>query len=297
MDKYDLCILWNWEYDAELVALFKDTCALQNLSVVEITPDNIEEMINALNDRKIDFRVFFDRASEDDRRFVPFVQWAMENNTFYINNHDQARRSWNKATMHYALINAGIYTPYTAVLPSYEAQKKIMDINLGELGNPFVVKPIQGSGGEGVVMGVTSLDEVNKLRQDHPKRIYLLQTHIIPRTIDNRPAWFRVIYCRERIYACWWDTDTHIYIPVKPHEESQFGLESIFTIMKSIAEISGLDLFSTEIAHTENGRFVVVDYVNDQPDLRMQSAAQDGVPDFIVRDTVDQLVRLVSDHV
>jgi len=65
----------------------------------------------------------------------------------------------------------------------------------------------------------------------------------------------------------------------------------------TIANLSGLDLFSTEIAFTADNLFVVVDYVNDQPDLRMQSNAVDGVPNDIVNDIARRLCELVADHV
>jgi len=41
---------------------------------------------------------------------------------------------------------------------------------------------------------------------------------------------------------------------------------------------------------TPGGRFVIVDYVNDPIDLRLQSKAPDGVPNEIVRDIAARLV-------
>jgi hypothetical protein len=55
-------------------------------------------------------------------------------------------------------------------------------------------------------------------------------------------------------------------------------------------------LFSTEIAVTSDGRFVIVDYVNDPIDLRLQSKALDGVPDEIVKDITERLLELISLH-
>jgi hypothetical protein len=63
-----------------------------------------------------------------------------------------------------------------------------------------------------------------------------------------------------------------------------------------LAHLSELDLFSTEISLTTDGRFVIVDYINDQIDLRLQSGAVDGVPDEIVKDVVERLVGLVERH-
>jgi hypothetical protein len=41
---------------------------------------------------------------------------------------------------------------------------------------------------------------------------------------------------------------------------------------------------------------VVIDYVNDQPDLRLHSKAMDGVPDHIVQDVAARLVDLVMNQ-
>jgi hypothetical protein len=55
-------------------------------------------------------------------------------------------------------------------------------------------------------------------------------------------------------------------------------------------------LFSTEIAITSDGRFVIVDYVNDPIDLRPQSKTFDGVPDDIVEDITKRLVEVILMH-
>jgi hypothetical protein len=55
-------------------------------------------------------------------------------------------------------------------------------------------------------------------------------------------------------------------------------------------------LFSTEIALTKEGHFMVVDYVNDPVDLRMQSRAVDGVPDVYLESIAARLARLADRH-
>jgi len=55
-------------------------------------------------------------------------------------------------------------------------------------------------------------------------------------------------------------------------------------------------LFSTEIAYTPEGKFVVIDYVNDQIDLRLQSGSAEGVPDSVVHQVADRLVEHVIRH-
>jgi hypothetical protein len=81
---------------------------------------------------------------------------------------------------------------------------------------------------------------------------------------------------------------------VTAEEKARFGLRSLREVSARIAQVCGLHLFSTEIALTEDGKFLVVDYVNDPVDLRLQSKAIDGVPDGYVESIAGRLVRLVE---
>ena len=108
LNHYDFCVAWNWEYDATFAALLNSACAKRGASLFQVTPDNLSECLSLPADQRLTFRVFLDRAAEDDERFMPLVRWACEHCTFYINRHEQASRSWDKATMHYRLIHAGI---------------------------------------------------------------------------------------------------------------------------------------------------------------------------------------------
>ena len=296
MNNYDLCIIWDWMYDSDFLKLLNHLCSSRHLSVYEITPDNLEGSLDALNNQQLGYRVFLDRASEGDNRFMPLVEWACRHSKYYINRHEKASRSWDKSIMHYELIKAGIYTPYSIVLPSFNEQPVISDIDISQLGERFVIKPIHGSGGEGVVMDLTSLNQVLELRRTNPDYRYLLQKFIIPQKLNDHQAWFRILYCREQVYPCWWDLETHIYTPITETEKNQFNLGKLLEITRTIARISDLDLFSTEIAYTEENLFVAVDYVNDQPDFRLQSKAMDGVPDDIVNNIAESIAELVAEH-
>ncbi len=296
MVSYDLCLAWNWEHDADFVVLLETACPSHGLSLLSITPDNLADVLRSLADNQIAFRAFFDRASDADARFMPAVQWAHDHAVYCINSYERASRTWDKATMHLALIGAGLHTPYTIILPSYNERPGPPPMDLGPLGDRFTIKPAHGGGGKGVVIEATSLDQVLVARQEYPADQYLLQAHIVPTQLDSRPAWFRVIHCAGRVYPCWWDTGTHIYTPVTFAEENRYRLTPLRHIAASIARVCRLELFSTEIALIPEGLFVVVDYVNDQIDLRLQSKAFDGVPDDIVRDIAGRLVALVAAH-
>jgi hypothetical protein len=296
MSGYDLCLVWNWEYDADFVSLLDNACRSHGISLMQITPENLMQHLRALIDNRLSFRAFFDRASDTDPRVMPIVQWARDNAVYRINPYEHATRTWDKATMHHVLTRFCLHTPYTIVLPSYEQQPVLGPLDLSPLGDRFTIKPAHGGGGEGVVNKATSLSEVLSARRDHPSDRYLLQAHVVSAQLDFRPAWFRVIYCGGKVYPCWWDSRKRFYAPVTFAEESRYRLGRLHETVVSIARLCKLDLFSTEISLTPDGFFVVVDYVNDVLDLRLQSKTPDGVPDDIVHDIAERLILLVKSH-
>jgi hypothetical protein len=295
MRNYDLCLTWNWEYDADFVRLLDVACQSHGLSLLQITPENLLDMMRFLANKEIMFQIFFDRASDADACFIPIVQWACNHGVRHINPHELACRAWDKVAMHQA-ISVIVETPFTIILPSYDEKPLLPTIDLTSLGSSFTIKPSYGGGGDGVINKATTLSQVLVARQEFPTQRYLLQAHIIPAQLGRRMAWFRVIYCARKVYPCWWDNCTHIYTPVTSDEENCYNLGPLSSITFLIARICGLDLFSTEITLTPDGRFVIVDYVNDPIDLRLQSKTFDGVPDDIVQDITERLVELVLTH-
>jgi len=295
MRSYNLCLTWNWEYDADFVKLLDLACQSHGLSLLQITPENLSDTMRSLANKEITFQIFFDRASDTDPRFIPVVQWACNHAVHYINPQELAYRSWDKVAMHQA-ISASMDTPFTIVLPSYDEQPLLPAIDLASLGDGFTIKPALGGGGDGVITEATSLSQVLVARQEFPSQRYLLQAQIIPARLGPRMAWFRVMYCVGKVYPCWWDNCTHIYAPVTSDEANSYNLSLLHSITSSIAQICGLELFSTEITLTPEGRFIIVDYVNDPIDLRLQSKTFDGVPDDIVRDITERLAEFVLIH-
>ncbi|MFZ2098495.1 MAG: hypothetical protein WAV05_17825 [Anaerolineales bacterium] len=290
MDIYDFCVAWNWVYDADFIGLIDQSCQSRGLSLLQITPGNLPQILNSLVERELSCRVFFDRASDEDPQFLPLVQWVGEDSILSINEYERAERTWDKAEMHSLLISQGVNVPPTIILPPFIEQPELPNIDLLSLGDQFTIKPAHGSGGVGVMTSVTSWDQVLTVRKEHATDHYLLQAHVIPQQLDLHPAWFRIIFCAGQIFPCWWDPSSHIYSLLTAEQISHYSLDPLIDITNTIADLCQLDLFSTEIAYTSDGLFVVVDYVNDQIDLRLQSSAAEGVPDAIVRAIADLLV-------
>jgi len=296
MTHYDLCLAWNWEYDADFVRLLETACQAHGMSLLQVRPDNLAASLIQLNNGTTTFGDLLDRASEVDDRFLPVEAWAFTHNAYRINPRECSLWSEDKATMHLEFITHGLYTPHTIILPPYAEKPEIPAPNLNLLGIPFVIKPARGGGGEGVMMEAASLEQVLSARQRYPDEKYLLQAHVNTQQLGSRPAWFRVLYCTGQFYPCWWDPNSHVYTPVTPAQEAEFGLISLQEITQRIVGICKLSIFSTEIAYTPEGLFLVVDYVNDQIDLRLQSTAVDGVPDAIVENIAVGIAQLAESH-
>ena len=290
----DLCIPWYWEFDIDFVHMVERACQEQGLTLWQITPDNLLESINALYQGARTFNTILNRAQGEDR-FLPINRWAKEYNKKRINPTELSKWSEDKATMHLELLTAGVQTPHTILLPPFLEQPVLPALDLTPLGNQFVIKPSNEGGGEGVILGAFSLEQILRARLQFPEQKYLLQSTVTPRTIQGRPAWFRVFYAVGKTYPCWWHPLTHVYAEVTPSEEHRYELTALHDLTRRIASLCRLDWFTTEIALTLDN-FVVVDYVNDEIDTRVQSKAVDGAPDEIMQSIASQLVTIAKEN-
>ena len=292
MTGLDVWLAWNWKYDAGFVALFARVCKDKGLSLLSVTPDNLEAVLQSIGHNRHSCRLFWDRASDSDDRFLPLVRWARTHAGRRINAYELSSRASDKTIMHRLLMN-DVRTPATIIVPPCAEQPESPSCDLSALGSRFSVKPARRGGGEGVVIGATSLDQVQIARQEYPEDPYLVQAHVEPNWLGFRQAWFRIVYALGEVFPCWWDSHTHVYNQVTAAEEVDYGLGPLHGLVNTIADRCGLDVFSTEIALTGNS-FVGVDYVNDPLDLRLQSACADGVPDTVVAAVAERVVSWAS---
>lgn len=292
MEQFSLGIAWNWEYDADFVAGIERACAQRGLTTFRVEPSNIQETLHRLRMAEIGFRVFLDRASGEDETFEPLARLLAKSSTRIFNQYEHVDHAKDKATMHLEFITNGLQVPYTIIVSPYNKKKEI-ELSLSELaklGSLFIIKPANTTGGGiGVVRGAESLKDVIETRQHHKNDKYLLQETVRPKILEGTKAWFRVLYALGEILPCWWDDITHVYRPLLPAEEERFGLRALHDVVKKIRGVCLLDFFSSEIALTDDEKLVVVDYVNEVCDMRLQSKHYDGVPDDLVH-RVEELI-------
>lgn len=296
---YQLGVAWEWEYDFDFVNLIGEKCEKLGVSVYFITPANIREVYKGVEKGDVRFLVYFDRASDTNDDFLKLNSLLESLGTRIINRYDNMLYALDKARMHIELSDAGVNLPFTIILPPFDESPefKINEEVFEKLKIPFVIKPsTETGGGIGVKIG-HSVCDIIEARKEFPYDSYLVQEMIYPIYLDGKKAWFRSFYILGEVLTCWWDNEVKVYEVVKDEEIRSLGLGEIENIMRKIYQVCKLDFFSSEIAFTvKNGEkaFVVVDYVNEVPDMRLKSKAIDGVPDEIVGEIAMKIAEFVA---
>jgi hypothetical protein len=308
MEHFDLAVGWLWEYDEDFVRqLEEEAQEHRGLSTFQVHEYNIDEVLDLFSRRKLNFGLYLDRAFDVDSRFEELGRAIMRRGGSLVNSYDQTIEAIDKATMHLEFIEAGLYVPFSIIISPYSERPEVgLTLeDLAHLDRPFIIKPANTTGGGiGVVTGAETLLDVIETRKELREDKYLLQEKIIPREVAAmeestqspkiRRCWFRCFYVYGKVFLAWWDDRTHLYDMVTPQEEHVYKLRPLRAIMRTIARISGLNFFSSEIALRqptpyEPSRFIVVDYVNDMCDMRSIDQAHDGLPNALRGHIVDRL--------
>jgi hypothetical protein len=224
--------------------------------------------------------------------FHRLVRLAHERHTRVIDPPDVALAAFNKARLHEQLMAAGLRVPFTIIVPLEEADAfRLAEEQREALEPPFIIKPALGYGRKGLVMDATSERDLLRSIEAWPDTHYLLQRRIVPRQCHGAPAYFRVYYAFGTVWFSWWNCYTDLYRLVTPEEREREQLQPLEDIIRRLAALTGMNYFSSEIAQTDSGEFVLIDYVNDQCHMLSQSAhPRIGVPDELVKAVAKRLV-------
>jgi hypothetical protein len=297
MERYDLAIAYVWEYDEDFVNIVEKTLQQSGISTFRISYYNIFEITRKIENIELHFNCFLDRASDAEPEFEPLAKLLTRKKTRILNPYKNVKHAIDKASMHLEFITAGLNVPHSIIIPPHNEKKEVyisLD-DLAILGRPFIIKPCNTTGGGmGVVTGAETLKEVFEERVTNLDDKYILQQKIYPSMLNEKRSWFRCFWAFDKVVPTWWDDQTHLYSEFTNFELHNFKLKKLYSITKKIAQITQLDFFSTEIVLTNENKFVVVDYVNDQCDMRFQSKHIDGVPDKVIYQIINNLRAKVS---
>jgi len=284
-------------YDWNFIQLLEQAAQRIGLTTYLIMPNNLKETIQKLQAEQIDFKFYYDRASDTSPEFLDVYDWVTQKNIPILDTIATLKRAADKATMHLEFIANGIVTPYTIIIPPVSKTEDISPsiVDLSNLGRPFIIKPANTTGGgRGVVKGAETLQDILQARIQYHNDKYLLQEKIVPLEHGGKRFWFRGFYACGAVECAWWNDLTHVYEPLTEESVKIYQLDQLFSIVKKIADICNLNFFSTEIAINQKREFVVIDYVNEICDMRLQSQHADGVPDEIVHNITQSIAAYVK---
>jgi len=295
METFDLGIAWDNESDNEFVNVLNDRALKEGVRPYLIHAYNFFSTLKDITDSKLTFRCFFNRYSNESSIFGGLADFLKQKDINFINHPTNVKNSVDKSKIHFVFISHGLPIPKTVFLRSQE-ERQVLEAKIQHVSVPCVVKSAFSSGTEGMALTVNSLDDALRLiRQDEDKS-YFAQERVSPINLENKPAWFKILYCFGEIIACRWHPMDKEYDAMTLRQIYRLGLHEVWPIAKKIRQACKLDFFSTDIAMKEKGKFVIVDYVNDRPDMRRKSKFKDALPDEIVDKVINSIVSFVKNQ-
>jgi hypothetical protein len=295
--RIDFCIGWGpWDTDPFLNHL-KEFSEKRRLNCVVCGDEDARKILRGLERGSVEVSFHLDCNADYDEPGDLYAQLAYalrDDGALCVNEPDYARLGCNKAVLHYDFERAGIPVPFTVVVRNWvNSDFRLTSTERKKLGRPFIVKPARGYGKQGVArVNSGSIKEIARARRFDQGDDFLLQEIITPEWFGHLMGWFRVYYLFGQVIPCWWDTRTEHIVCVTRRHFDEFGLQPLCDIMWKVAETSRMNFYSTEIAVARNSgkrRFVAIDYVNDPPDMSLQSFTHCGVPDVLVRHIAERL--------
>lgn len=295
MRTYDFVMTHKLDADDFFIHRVQRSCAERGWNFFLVEPAWVEAFYEKLLIGKIWPRVLLNMHSEHhqpDDIYHQVVQLAFERKTQVIDPPELALAAFDKATLQPRLEAASFSLPFTIIVTADEiGDLRLTPEDRARLGAPFVIKPSLGYGKGGVILDATSELDLTRSAALWPDRKYLLQERVVPRLIEGVPAYFRVFYAFGTVWSCWWNCYTDRYSMLACEDMERHGLQPLRELACRLAGLTRMQFFSTEIAMTQAGAFVLIDYVNDQCHMLTQSAnPKIGVPDPIVAGIADRLV-------
>jgi hypothetical protein len=234
-----------------------------------------------------------------------------------VNAPARARAFTDKAAAVSELARHGLGVPGTLVIRPWSPVRPLTAgerarVGLDVPGRRAYLKPANGFAGQGVVR-VDGTDEalaaaLTAARRQEPGETFLLQREVCPPPLlcedgQSRPAYWRVLFQMGEVMPFWWAPQERVgprpsYHALTPAELRHHRLHSVVTYVRSLAEVTGLEWFSTELCLGDgsevsgysvtgkDGRerpVLAIDPVNDQCDVDVGSRWPGAPPDDVVR--------------
>jgi hypothetical protein len=295
MRVYDFVMTHKLDADDFFIHRVQQHCAERGWNFFLVEPLWVEAFLDSFQRGRLWARVLLNMHSEHhlpDEVYHRLVRLAFERKTHVIDPPDRALAAFDKAQLHPRLAACGFTLPHTVIVPREQIRTfTLTPEDRGQLGTPFVIKPSLGYGKGGVLLDAQSESDLNRSLMNWPDANYLLQKRIVPRMLEGKPAYFRVFYAFGSVWPCWWNCYTDRYSVLQPAEAQKHGLDRLQSVVRQLADLTQMQFFSSEMALTDSGELVLIDYVNDQCHMLTQSSNPNiGVPDQVVAGIARRLV-------
>ncbi|OGV76709.1 MAG: hypothetical protein A3K19_18060 [Lentisphaerae bacterium RIFOXYB12_FULL_65_16] len=284
---YDLGVAYWCERDDLFLRELKARAAQLALDLLVVEPVWVADVLRRQDEGAVRFGVLLDLASEIAAPADSFTRLAVaarQKGSRVVNDPIRAARFGHKGMAHLALQAAGLPVPYAILVPYSGVERRTLtELDVKGLGQPFFIKPCFGFAGMGVIGDARQIKDVHRAHTAFADAQYLLQRRVEVAELGGQPAYWRVIHAFGETLLCWWHPLTRHYTAVMQWQIQDYDLWPLFDIGERVAAVTGMGLFSIEVARTPTGHYTLIDYVNDQIDLRAKSFHADGVPDELVR--------------
>ncbi|MFC1948335.1 RimK family alpha-L-glutamate ligase [Chloroflexota bacterium] len=273
----------------------RELCGQLNLTFFPADEVWVNDFLHKLQEREVSVRVLLDLSNNQTNPEDPFLMLAKEakrQGTYVINDPDITSVMAHKAMFHQIMLENHILVPETIIVDRKELKDfRITDDLKARVGVPFVVKPAWGDSSLGVILNGRSRNDILKSAEQAPNSsAFLVQRRLNSQWLGSHKGWFRMFHIIDEVIACWWDPSNGVYQMVTPAQRRYHKLAPLARIIRDIARVSKMKLFTSEICLEDDGEFYVIDYINADPDMNPRSYFADGVPDELVRHIVWMLV-------
>lgn len=262
--------------NAPLVKIMQEAMGAYGISFLPVNINNLQTVTRQIRTGWLQPFVYLDLCSAVDDRFFDLLKVAADQGV-YVVDHPRDVEEWTwKAPSQPKLEAAGLPVPPTVIIPKGSPDRDLTPEELAKVGDSVVIKPSIGYANRGVVVGVAPTKEnIAKARDFQRNDDWLIQKKITWTRYGNRPAYVRSYNIFGHRSLVWWSRENgkDKYEPLSWHDVKKYDLLPALDITDRIAALTGMDFFSSEIAITDEtgpGRFVLIDYINDQCDMDPQ---------------------------
>jgi hypothetical protein len=235
-----------------------------------------------------------------------------------VNMPARARAFTDKVAAHSELLRHGLGVPATVIVRPWHGErtltsKELQTLRLDDENACVFVKPANGFGGRGVQRIERPTTEKLRAALAAARQHDCNDSILVQRGVRwpqlrcedgvERAAYWRVLACLGDLFVFWWSPPCTTngrpsYRAVTSAELHRFRLQPLLAYAQALADLSGLDWFSTELCLSDwpdESRFSVIgadgrerpvvsiDYLNDQCDVDVQSRVPGAPPDLFVR--------------